>query len=181
VVNMYDGIVRSLSGRISTHRSSWMANLHTHRCTSQLSVLLGLYFVLSLMCFACFGRPHSKFCVAVSGFKVAGSLSAAVFSQGYATPTLHVLGKNDVLVVEERSRVLINVSLGKRVEEHDGGTRKTGPSPQGTHVSPTPFLKDISFRPGHPGGHSLKHTCSIRQAIFQALAHTQCHNPGRVR
>jgi hypothetical protein len=66
---------------------------------------------------------RSKFCVAVSGFKVAGPFSAAIFSEGYTTPTLHVLGKNDILVVEERSRVLINVSMGKRVEEHDGGTR----------------------------------------------------------
>ncbi len=68
-------------------------------------------------------RPRSKFCVSVSGFKVAGPISAAVFSDGYATPTLHVLGKNDILVVEERSRVLINLSIGKRVEEHEGGTR----------------------------------------------------------
>jgi hypothetical protein len=59
----------------------------------------------------------------VSGFKVAGPLSAAVFSDGYSTPTLHVLGRNDILVVEERSRVLIDVSTGKRVEEHDGGTQ----------------------------------------------------------
>jgi hypothetical protein len=66
---------------------------------------------------------RSKFCVAVSGFKVAGPFSAAIFSEGYTTPTLHVLGKNDILVVEERSQVLINVSMGKRVEEHDGGTR----------------------------------------------------------
>ncbi|KAI0295293.1 serine hydrolase-domain-containing protein [Russula brevipes] len=66
-------------------------------------------------------HPRLKFCVAVAGFKVAGPLSAAIFSEGYATPTLHVLGKNDILVVEERSRVLINVSSGKRVEEHDGG------------------------------------------------------------
>jgi hypothetical protein len=66
-------------------------------------------------------RPRRKFCVSVSGFKIAGPISTAVFSEGYATPTLHVLGKNDVIVVEERSRVLINISIGKRVEEHDGG------------------------------------------------------------
>jgi len=66
-------------------------------------------------------HPPFKFCVAVSGFKVPGPLSAAIFSDGYATPTLHVLGRNDILVVEERSRTLINVSIGKRVVEHDGG------------------------------------------------------------
>ena len=59
----------------------------------------------------------------MSGFKVAGPISAAVFSEGYATPTLHVLGKNDILVVEERSRVLIDISIEKRVEEHEGGMR----------------------------------------------------------
>jgi hypothetical protein len=59
----------------------------------------------------------------VSGFKIAGDISAAVFSEGYATPTLHVLGKNDIVVVEERSRGLINISTEKRVEEHEGGTR----------------------------------------------------------
>ena len=63
----------------------------------------------------------------MSGFKVPGPLATAVFSDGYATPTLHVLGKNDILVVEERSRVLINVSTGKRVEEHEGGTYATPP------------------------------------------------------
>ena len=68
-------------------------------------------------------RPFSKFCVSVSGFKVAGPISAAVFSDGYATPTLHVLGKNDILVVEERSRVLIEISTEKRVEVHEGGMR----------------------------------------------------------
>jgi predicted esterase len=66
-------------------------------------------------------HPPLKFCVSVSGFKVAGPLSAAVFSEGYATPTLHVMGRNDILVVEERSRVLIDLSTGKRVEEHEGG------------------------------------------------------------
>lgn len=126
-------------------------------------------------------RPHSKFCIAVSGFKVAGPLSTAVFSEGYATPTLHVLGRNDILVVEERSRVLINVSIGKRVEEHDGGTRQLDLLPAGTRFSPTPFSKAISFRPRQAGGHSLRRTCLIRWATFRAQAHTQRRSPGRVR
>jgi hypothetical protein len=33
------------------------------------------------------------------------------------------MGRNDILVVEERSRVLIDLSTGKRVEEHEGGMR----------------------------------------------------------
>jgi hypothetical protein len=42
-------------------------------------------------------------------------------SPSYSTPTLHVLGKNDVVVVEERSKVLLEISANKRLEKHDGG------------------------------------------------------------
>jgi hypothetical protein len=42
-------------------------------------------------------------------------------SPSYSTPTLHVIGRNDVIVIEERSKVLLEVSANKRVEEHDGG------------------------------------------------------------
>lgn len=37
------------------------------------------------------------------------------------TPTLHIIGKNDIVVIEERSRKLIEVSANSRVEEHEGG------------------------------------------------------------
>lgn len=40
----------------------------------------------------------------------------------YSTPTLHVLGRTDVVVVEERSNQLIEVSASQRVEYHPGGT-----------------------------------------------------------
>ncbi|KAJ7057163.1 serine hydrolase FSH [Mycena amicta] len=66
-------------------------------------------------------HPPFKFCVAVSGFRLRGSLGDSVFSANYHTPTLHVLGRNDVIVIEERSRKLIDVSENARVEEHDGG------------------------------------------------------------
>jgi hypothetical protein len=118
-----NGTSRSLSGRISTHRSSWTASLRTHLCMSQSLRTSLLCFVL-LFTRCPYGLwPFSTFCVSVSGFKVAGPISAAVFSEGYATPTLHVLGKNDILVVEERSRVLIETSTEKRVEVHEGGMR----------------------------------------------------------
>jgi hypothetical protein len=42
-------------------------------------------------------------------------------SPSYSTPTLHVIGKNDIIVIEERSKTLVEVSDNKRVEEHDGG------------------------------------------------------------
>lgn len=63
----------------------------------------------------------SEFCVSVSGFKVNDPLASEIFGPSYATPTLHVLGKTDVIVVEERSKVLLNVSANARVEEHEGG------------------------------------------------------------
>lgn len=42
-------------------------------------------------------------------------------SPSYSTPTLHVIGKNDIIVYEERSKALVEVSANRRVEEHDGG------------------------------------------------------------
>ncbi|KAG2055547.1 FSH1-domain-containing protein [Suillus hirtellus] len=66
-------------------------------------------------------HPPFKFCVAVSGFKAPGSLSAEIFGTSYSTPTLHVLGRNDVIVIEERSKGLLDLSQNKRLEEHDGG------------------------------------------------------------
>ena len=100
-----------------------MASLRTHLCMSHSHHASLLCFVPFFRRIVLIIRSLSKFCVSVSGFKIAGPISAAIFSEGYATPTLHVLGKNDVIVVEERSRVLINISTGKRVEEHDGGMR----------------------------------------------------------
>ncbi|KDQ56391.1 hypothetical protein JAAARDRAFT_70691 [Jaapia argillacea MUCL 33604] len=66
-------------------------------------------------------HPPLKFCVSVSGFFPPGSISQALLKPSYSTPTLHVLGRNDVIVVEERSRKLVEVSQERRVEEHDGG------------------------------------------------------------
>jgi len=67
--------------------------------------------------------PHQpmQFCIAVSGFKLTDPICDPLFAPSYLTPTLHVIGKNDVVVIEERSRKLIEVSANKRVEEHEGG------------------------------------------------------------
>lgn len=62
-----------------------------------------------------------KFCVSVSGFKAPGSLSAEVFGTSYSTPTLHVIGKTDIIVVEERSKILLDLSQNKTLKEHEGG------------------------------------------------------------
>ena len=68
-------------------------------------------------------RPSSTFCVAAAGFRPKSPLCDAIFLPTYATPTLHVLGRTDVIVVEARSRTLLDVSANKRVEWHDGGAR----------------------------------------------------------
>jgi len=54
-------------------------------------------------------------------FKAPGSLSAGVFGTSYSTPTLHVIGKTDIIVVEERSKILLDLSQNKTLEEHGGG------------------------------------------------------------
>ncbi|KAJ3576489.1 hypothetical protein NP233_g397 [Leucocoprinus birnbaumii] len=66
-------------------------------------------------------HPPMKFCIAVSGFKLTDPICDPLFDPFYSTPTLHVIGKNDIVVIEERSRKLIAVSKNKRVEEHEGG------------------------------------------------------------
>lgn len=38
-----------------------------------------------------------------------------------ALPTLHVIGKTDTLVTEERSMTLVHGSTNARVEKHEGG------------------------------------------------------------
>lgn len=63
----------------------------------------------------------SDFCIAAAGFLPRGELSDAIFLPSFSTPTLHILGKTDVIVVEERSKTLIDISSNCRVEYHDGG------------------------------------------------------------
>jgi len=137
---------RSLSGRSTIHRSSWAASLRTHLCMSHSHRASLLCSVPFLTCCSDGIRPRSKFCVSVSGFKIAGPISATVFSEAYATPTLHVLGKNDIIVVEERSRVLINISIGKRVEEHDGGMQSRLGT-RDSHAFGTSILTTLFLRP----------------------------------
>lgn len=66
-------------------------------------------------------RVLRTFCVAVSGFKPKDAHWEQFFSPDYTTPTLHVLGLNDVIIPPERVRTLIDVSAHKRVVTHDGG------------------------------------------------------------
>ncbi|KAI0070566.1 FSH1-domain-containing protein [Panus rudis PR-1116 ss-1] len=66
-------------------------------------------------------HPPLTFCVAVAGFRPRSPLCDKIFLPSYSTPTLHVLGRTDVIVVEERSKTLLDVSENKRIEYHDGG------------------------------------------------------------
>ncbi|KAL1679009.1 serine hydrolase-domain-containing protein [Schizophyllum commune] len=66
-------------------------------------------------------HPPFEFCINVAGFKVRDPLFAETYGAGYSTPTLHVIGRNDVVVIPERSQTLVDVSLNGRLELHDGG------------------------------------------------------------
>ncbi|KAJ6511437.1 FSH1-domain-containing protein [Mycena vitilis] len=67
-------------------------------------------------------HPPFQFCIAVSGFRLSGTpIADAIYEAPFSTPTLHVIGKTDVIVVEERAHQLVKISTDARVEEHDGG------------------------------------------------------------
>ena len=60
--------------------------------------------------------------MSVAGYRPSGPIRTPLFTPSYSTRTLHILGKTDVVVVEERSKQLIEVSANQRVEYHPGGT-----------------------------------------------------------
>ncbi|EKM53368.1 uncharacterized protein PHACADRAFT_259693 [Phanerochaete carnosa HHB-10118-sp] len=104
--------------------------------------------------------PHEplEFCIVAAGFRPRGELGDAIFLPSYSTQTLHILGRNDVIVVEERSKTLLDVSANKRVEWHDGG-----------HFVPSKanwrnFLRDYMNDPGihipSPGGAAISQPAS---------------------
>ncbi|KAJ8074817.1 Family of serine hydrolases 3 [Marasmius tenuissimus] len=66
-------------------------------------------------------HPPLEYCVSVAGFKPRLPLSELVLAPGFSTPTLHVIGRTDVIVPEERSKSILDLTINKRVEEHEGG------------------------------------------------------------
>jgi len=66
-------------------------------------------------------HPPLQFCVAVAGFRPGSPLCDVILLPSYPTRSLHILGRTDVIVVEERSKTLLDISSNKRVEYHDGG------------------------------------------------------------
>ena len=66
-------------------------------------------------------HPPFEFCIAVSGFRMGDLGIQHIFDLPFSTYTLHVIGRNDVIVAPESSRKLTQMSSNNRVEEHDGG------------------------------------------------------------
>ncbi|KAE9406523.1 hypothetical protein BT96DRAFT_963447 [Gymnopus androsaceus JB14] len=66
-------------------------------------------------------HPPFEFCISVAGYKPIDPLGASLLTPNYKTPTLHVIGHNDIIVTPEWSQSLIDVSLNARVEFHEGG------------------------------------------------------------
>jgi len=66
-------------------------------------------------------HPPLQFCIAAAGFRPLTQLCDSILLPSYSTPTLHILGKTDVIVVSERSSMLVELSRNQRVEYHDGG------------------------------------------------------------
>ncbi|KAI0828550.1 FSH1-domain-containing protein [Trametes gibbosa] len=66
-------------------------------------------------------HPPFTFCIAAAGYKPRNAICDVVLETPYSTPTLHILGRNDVVIGEETSKTLINMNTNRRIEYHDGG------------------------------------------------------------
>ncbi|TRM64809.1 serine hydrolase FSH [Schizophyllum amplum] len=66
-------------------------------------------------------HPPFDFCLAACGYRLQDPRFDAVYRDGYSTPTLHLIGRADKLVGSDLTQSLVDVSLDKRVEYHDGG------------------------------------------------------------
>ncbi|RDX48718.1 FSH1-domain-containing protein [Lentinus brumalis] len=66
-------------------------------------------------------HPPVTFCISAAGFRQESPLCDSIFLPCYSTPTLHIIGRADTLVSEDKSQRLVDISANKRVEYHDGG------------------------------------------------------------
>ncbi|KAJ2158220.1 hypothetical protein GGF46_003932 [Coemansia sp. RSA 552] len=66
-------------------------------------------------------HPPFKFAVFAGAFKLDVPQFSHVYSQGIATPTMHMLGTYDTVVEPERSRALVNLCVAPEVFEFVGG------------------------------------------------------------
>ena len=65
---------------------------------------------------------RSDFCIAISGWKPVCGLIRKLLSPPLSTRTLHVMGRNDVIIPEEHTGLLVNACSNRRIEYHEGGT-----------------------------------------------------------
>ena len=68
-----------------------------------------------------------EFFISISGFVASDPLLEHIMSRTspkLATPSLHVVGDTDVIVIPERSQLLINICCENtaKVERHEGGS-----------------------------------------------------------
>lgn len=70
------------------------------------------------------GQGPLKFAIAISGFRSRDPAHEPLWKDaqgGIETPILHILGRADQIVDEERSMTLVNAAKNSRVEHHAGG------------------------------------------------------------
>jgi hypothetical protein len=64
--------------------------------------------------------------VVVSGYRLPTPFADNLYGESNTTPTLHIIGRNDVVIAEERSDELTKQTINCRVEKHDGGASFSG-------------------------------------------------------
>jgi hypothetical protein len=137
-------------------------NRPIHLCVSPF---LGFWPVLTWILLL--NYLSSKFCVCVAGFLAPDPLATTLVSPYYSTPTLHVLGRNDVIVIEEWTNVLINNSTNTRVERHDGGVYSFHSSGSLSLLLIDTLLSQVTLSPLKPiGGTSSVIICLIRSGTY---------------
>lgn len=120
-------------------------------------------------------HPPFEFCVAISGFKLIDPLTEALWEGGYSTPTLHVIGKTDVVVVEERSRALLQVSNDQRVEDHSGGHFVPSKGPWRKFLAA--YLSNPSGEHPSPSSGASSETASGASSVVQTNANSRSGTP----
>ena len=91
-----------------------MGNRFIHHCA-----------LLSLRALRLADFTRSEFVIPISGFVPSDPMLERIISRTspkLVTPSLHVVGDNDIIVPHERSQFLINVCEAARVERHAGGS-----------------------------------------------------------
>ena len=67
------------------------------------------------------GIVPMRFAIMVGGFPSRDPRHAEIYGDGYAVPSLHVIGRRDGVVPPDRSRLLAEKFIAPTIFEHDGG------------------------------------------------------------